>query len=101
MPDNPYTVVASPNYAAPLLDFSQLPGAPKKQQPQQNQQQQPVQQGQQQSPAQNMAARLRQLFGPQAQQAPTGPQAYQQPGAPLDLSQGSVAGANALTSGLY
>lgn len=101
--NNPYLVVGSPNYAAPLLDFSQLnPNAKKPQQGQQQQQGQP-QNGQpqnQQPGAQNWAARLQSMFTPQ-QQAPVGPQASQLAGQPLNIAPGSVAGANTMLAGLY
>lgn len=105
MPDNQYQVVASPNYAQPLLDFSALnPYAPKNQKPQQGQQnQQPGQPQQGQQSGQgipNFARGLQQFFQPQQQQS-NGPQAYQQPGMPIQLGPGSVAGANQMFSGVY
>jgi hypothetical protein len=105
--NNPYLVVGSPNYAAPMIDFSALnPNAPNKQNNQnnpqgQNQGQQPGQKPK--SPFQNFANSLQSFLQPAAPgagagPAAMGPQAY---GGPLQLTPGSVDGANAMLSGIY
>lgn len=96
---NPYVVVGSPNYAAPLLDFSSLSGK-QNQQPQQGQQKngQQQQQPQPQNPYQAVGAGIRN-FG-------QGLFNYLNPqtagiGASTPMAPGSVAGANMMLSGLY
>jgi hypothetical protein len=103
MADSPYNVVASPNYASPLLNFSVLSGQqhPQQQQPQGQGQGQPAAQGQQQNPnnpfqklgssINNFAHGLSQYLQP----------AQQPVGMPMNISPGSIAGANNMTSGLY
>lgn len=91
---NPYVTVGSPNYAAPLLDFSAL--NPQNKKNQQGQQQQGQQQNQ--SPGQNFAARLRAFLTPQQQMGPT---TSTLPAGPLSIGQGSVAGANDMLAGVY
>jgi hypothetical protein len=103
MENNPFLVVGSPNYAAPLVDFSGN-GNQKPQQNQQNPQQsnpQNPQNQQQPTLAQQLRAWLQQRQQQQQQPSQMGPQAYGQPGMPLNLSPGTVAGANTLTAGLY
>lgn len=103
---NPYVVSNSPNYAAPMLDFSQFQKAATGQQ-QKPQQQQQQQQGQQNGPQQNsgqsnFAAMMRKfLQGQGGQQQGYAPPSYQQPGQPLQIDQGSVAGANTMMNGLH
>jgi hypothetical protein len=105
MENNPFVTVPSPNYAGPMVNFGNFGN--QNQQPQQNGQN-PWQRNpqQQQNPQQqDWITRLR-AWLQQRQQQPQqpgqmGPQAYGQPGAPLNLTPGSVAGANQLTAGLY
>lgn len=106
--DNPYAVVGSPNYAAPLLNFSPLSG-----QPQNNNQNQSNNQNQNGPTPQQTGANLRASMGnwakslqallapqqPAVAPSTMGPQAYAQPGAPL--GPGSVGGANAMLQGVY
>ena len=85
---NPYLVVGSPNYAAPLLNFSALSGK-------QSNQQQQNQQKQQQNPYQAAGAALgnwaRGLFA----------QPQQPGGQPLNITPGTTQGASAMLAGIY
>jgi hypothetical protein len=97
-----FQVVPSPNYAGPIVNWSGNQNQKPQQQNQQNQQQQP-----------DWAARLRAWLQQQQQQQGAGDQSlatYNNPNLtmrqrvgldPLDLTPGSVAGANQLTAGLY
>jgi hypothetical protein len=91
MENNPYVVVGSPNYAAPLLNFSALSGQQNQQQQQKqppNSQQKPAN-PQPNNPAANLGTAIRN-WGGNLQQ-------YFQP----QQVPASVAGANNLMSGLY
>jgi len=85
---NPYVVVGSPNYAAPLLNFSPLSGQQQNNQNQQNQQQKP------QNPYAQLGGAIRNwaggLFNPQ-----------QPAGQPMNIGPGTTQGANAMLSGIY
>jgi hypothetical protein len=97
MDNNPFVTVPSPNYAAPIVNLF----GNQNQKPQQQNQQNPQQQNPQQPNwGQQLRAWLQQR---QQQQQPgqMGPQANAQPGAPVDLTPGSVAGANQMFAGLY
>jgi hypothetical protein len=106
MENNPFVTVPSPNYAAPIVNLF----GNQNQKPQQNQQQQQNPQNPQQP---NWGQRLRAWLQQQQGQQPGGDQAlaaYNNPNLtmrqrvgldPLDITPGSVAGANTLTAGLY
>lgn len=85
---NPYEVVGSPNYAAPLLNFSALSGQ------QNNQQQNNQNKNQQQNPynkaGQAVGNFARGLF-----------QQQQSAGQPLNITPGTTQGANAMLAGIY
>lgn len=87
---NPYLVVGSPNYAAPLLNFSPLSGRPQQQQTTQNP-------GATQNP--NTAYRL----GNSIRNFGQGLFGYMNPqqSMPLNIAPGTVAGANSMLSGIY
>jgi len=97
MEGNPYQVVGSPSYAAPLVNFfgGQRPQQPQPGQPQQGQPGQPNPQQQA-----SMAARLAQLFGIRPGQQQGQPGAYQPPG-PMNLQPNAMIPPNANPTGLY
>jgi hypothetical protein len=88
MADNPFQVVGSPNYAAPLVNFSPLSG----------QQQKPAQ-PQPGQPQPNQQSNAANKFGQGIRNWLMQPGQQQQPGQPMQL--GSIPGANQATSGLY
>lgn len=107
---NPYVVVGSPNYAAPLLNFGALSGQQNQQQNGQQGQQGQQKSGQQQNPYQafsaaigNFGRGLYNYLNPQQQQVPGMPMNIAPMGAGADPSAlgGSAAGANTMLAGLY
>jgi hypothetical protein len=93
--DNPYVVVGSPSYAAPLLDFSVLSGRGP-QQAQQNQRPN-AQPNQPNNPAYNLGSSVSN-FGQGLMRYLNPPQPV---GMPTNIGPASVAGANTMLSGLY
>jgi len=101
MADNPFVVVGTPSYGAPLLDFSVLSGNQKKlMQPAPAPNNNIPPQQQQPNAVFNFGQGLRRWLSGTSGPA-SSPSNYQTTPGPLDLTSGTLAGANNLTSGLY